>query len=161
MDPAIEIRENLLMKPLRWTYVLSGVAFLLWPAMDRALTQDPPSPTLATPAQESDSKTDKPSKKKYSHKNDFVIRGTVFNEKALSFSGVELQFRSKGEKKYRWNTYTNSHGEFAVRVPQGSNYEILVHVKGFVDQKRTIDANNGQNEETVTFRLQPVAGGKE
>lgn len=129
--------------------------------MDRALTQDPSPPTPARPAQESDSKTEKPGKKKYSHKNDFVIRGTVFNEKALSFPGVELQFRAEGEKKYRWNAYTNSRGEFAVRVPQGSNYEILVHVKGFVDQTRRIDAKNGQNEESVTFRLQPVAGGKE
>lgn len=149
------------MKPFRWTYVLSGVVFLLCPAMDRALTQDPSPPTPLTPMQESTSKADKPGKKKYSHRSDFVIRGTVFNEKALSFPGVELQFRAEGEKKYRWNTYTNSRGEFAVRVPQGSNYEILVRAKGFVDQTRTIDAKKGENEDTLTFRLQPVAGGKE
>ena len=101
------------------------------------------------------------SKKKYSHANDFLIRGTVFNEKALSFPGVELRFRAEGQKKYRWDTFTNSRGEFAVRVPQGSNYEILVHVKGFADQTHTIDAKSGGNEETVVFRMQPVTGGKE
>jgi hypothetical protein len=103
---------------------------------------------------------DKAAKKKYSHANDFLIRGTVFNDKALSFSGVELRIRPAGQKKYRWETYTNSRGEFAVRVPQGSDYEMLVHAKGFSDQTRTIDAKNGGNEETVVFRLAPAVGGK-
>src|SRR6266550_1323706 len=79
-------------------------------------------------------------------------------EKALSFPDVELRFRKEGQKKYRWETYTNSRGEFAVRVPQGSSYEILVHVKGFADQTRTVDAKGGGNEETVVFRMQPVTG---
>jgi len=120
---------------------------------------DPAAPTAGN--QDSTSKADKPSKKKYSHTNDFLIRGTVFNEKALSFPGVELRFRAEGQKKYRWDTYTNSRGEFAVRVPQGSSYEILVHVKGFADQARTIDAKSRGNEETIVFRMQPVTGGKE
>lgn len=111
----------------------------------------------ASPAQDSSSK-EKPSKKKYSHTNDFLIRGTVFNEKALSFPDVELRLRKEGDKKYKWETYTNSRGEFAVRVPQGSNYEILVHVKGFADQAKTVGAKGGGNEETVVFRMQPMAG---
>jgi hypothetical protein len=114
----------------------------------------------ATPAQNSVPRVDKTAKKKYSHANDFLIRGTVFNDKALSFPGVELRIRPAGQKKYRWGTYTNSRGEFAVRVPQGSGYEMLVHAKGFSDQTRTIDAKNGGNEETVVFRLELAAGGK-
>lgn len=109
------------------------------------------------PAQDSSSK-DKPSKKKYSHLNDFMIRGTVFNEKALSFPEVELRLRKEGEKKYKWQTYTNSRGEFAVRVPEGSNYEILAHVKGFADQTKTVEANGGGNEQNLVFRMQPVTG---
>lgn len=122
--------------------------------------QEASAPPTPSPGQDSSSKVDKPSKKKYSHKNDFLIRGTVFNEKALSFPGAELRIRQAGQKKYRWETYTNSRGEFAVRVPQGSEYEMLVHAKGFSDQTRTIDAKSRGNEETVVFRLEPVGGGK-
>lgn len=122
--------------------------------------QEPAPPASAAASQESTTKTDKRDKKKNSHANDFLIRGTVFNEKALSFPGVELRVRREGKKKYQWETYTNSRGEFAMRVPQGANYEILVHVNGFVDQTRTIEAKNGRNEDTVAFRMQPMTGGK-
>jgi len=122
--------------------------------------QESNPPPSATPAQNSTPKVDKPAKKKYSHANDFLIRGTVFNDKALSFPAVELRIRPAGQKKYRWETYTNSRGEFAVRVPQGLDYEMLVHAKGFSDQTRTVDAKNGGNEETVVFRLEPTVGGK-
>ena len=67
---------------------------------------------------------------------------------------------SSAEQSYQWETYTNSRGEFALRVPQGSNYEILVHVKGFADQTRTVEAKGGGNEEDVVFRMQPVKGDK-
>ena len=135
-------------------FVRAGV-LLLTAAMTPA-AQNPVPASSATPAQETAAKPDKPSKKKYSHADDFLIRGTVFNEKALSFPGVELRFRKEGQKKYRWDTYTNSRGEFAVRVPQGAKYEILVHVKGFVDQTRTIDAQGGGNEENVLFRMELI-----
>jgi hypothetical protein len=102
----------------------------------------------------------KPAKKKYSHVNDYLIRGTVFSDQALSFPGVQLRIRKTGEKKFRWESYTNSRGEFAVRVPQGSDYEIVIRAKGFADQTRTIDAKTGGNEENMVFRMQPTAGGK-
>ena len=102
----------------------------------------------------------KPGQTKYSHANDFLIHGTIFTDKALSFPGVELRIRRVGEKKFHWESYTNSRGEFAVRVPQGSNYELVVRAKGFADQTRTVDAKNGMNEENMVFRMQPTAGGK-
>ncbi len=122
--------------------------------------QEPSAPPSATPAHNSAPKVDKAAKKKHSHANDFLIRGTVFNDKALSFPGVELRIRPAGQKKYRWETYTNSRGEFAVRVPKGSDYEMLVHANGFSDQTRLVDAKNGGNEETIVFRLELAAGGK-
>ncbi len=138
----------------------AGVGVLLLAfAASLAAAQEASPKAPASFAQDSSSKADKTNKKKYSHANDFLIRGTVFNEKALSFPDVELRLRKEGEKKYKWETYTNSRGEFAVRVPQGSNYEILVHVKGFADQSKTVDAKGGGNEEKVVFRMQPVAGG--
>lgn len=127
-------------------------------AASLAAAQETPPTSTAGSTQNSSSKADKPSKKKYSHLNDFLIRGTVFNEKALSFPDVELRFRKEGEKKYKWETYTNSRGEFAVRVPEGSNYEVLVHVKGFADQTRTVEAKGGGSEETLVFRMQLVTG---
>lgn len=144
-------------RPRRVQFACAGVLLLAF-ATSLAAAQEAAPAAPANPVQDSSSKTEKPSKKKYSHVNDFLIRGTVFNEKALSFPDVELRLRKEGEKKYKWETYTNSRGEFAVRVPQGSNYEILVHVKGFADQTRTIEAKGGGNEETVVFRMQPIMG---
>jgi hypothetical protein len=119
--------------------------------------QQPASPPSVPPSTPS---TKKPGKKKYSHADDFLIRGTVFNDKALSAPGVQLRIRRAGDKKFRWESYTNSRGEFAVRVPQGSAYEMVVRAKGFTEQTRTIDAKNGGNEESIAFRLEPVVGGK-
>jgi len=133
-----------------------GVLFVALAASLTVAQEVPPPPSSA--AQDSSSKAEKAANKKYSHANDFLIHGTVFNEKALSFPEVELRLRKEGGKKYKWETYTNSRGEFAVRVPQGSNYEILVHVKGFADQTKTIEAKGGGNEETVVFRMQPTSG---
>jgi hypothetical protein len=120
---------------------------------DPAPPQSNSAPATATPAS-------KPGKQKYSHANDFLIRGTIFTDKALSFPAVQLRIRKVGEKKFRWGSYTNSRGEFAVRVPQGSEYEMVVSVKGFEEQKRTVDARTGANEQSLVFRMQPAAGGK-
>ncbi len=146
------------MNPLRSPHFVC-IAILFF-ALTLEGRQEPASANSATQAQDSTAKANKPNKKKYSHAEDFLIRGTVFNEKALSFPDVELRIRKEGQKKYKWTTYTNSRGEFAVRVPQGSNYEILVRVKGFADQTRTIEAKGGGNEETVVFRMQPNSGDK-
>jgi len=136
-------------------------ALLAGQAVGRSTPQEPAAPATTASAQDSSSKANQPGKKKYSHTQDLLIRGTVFDEKALSFPGVELQLRAEGQKKYKWDTYTNSRGEFAVRVPQGTNYEILVRAKGFVDQRRIVDTKGAGNDEAVVFRMQPVAGGKE
>jgi len=120
----------------------------------------PAPPPSAAPPSPGASSTSQPSKKKYSHANDFLIRGTVFDEQALSFPGVELRIRRAGEKKFRWETYTNSRGEFAVRVPQGSDYEMVVRAKGFAEQTRAIDAKTGDYDGNVVFRMQREGGAK-
>ncbi len=142
--------------------VFCAAGFLIQPAADFSNAQEPapPAPPSVPAGQAPAATPSKPGKKKYSHANDFLIRGTVFNDKALSFPGAELRIRVTGEKKFRWESYSNSRGEFAVRVPQGSSYEMVVRAKGFEEQKRTVDAKNGGNEESLVFRMQPVAGGK-
>ncbi len=145
----------------RWMVIFCTVVFLapLVAALERqqeTATAPPTAPTAQSPAAPSS----KPGKTKYSHVNDFLIRGTVFTDKALSFPGVELRVRRTGEKKFRWESYTNSRGEFALRVPRGSDYELVVRAKGFGEQKRVIEAKTGGNEQSVVFRMQLAPGGK-
>jgi hypothetical protein len=112
-------------------------------------------------SQAQSSSSAKGSKQNYSHANDFLIRGTVFTDKALSFPDVQLRIRRAGEKKFRWEDRTNSRGEFAIRVPQGTQYEMVVRAKGFAEQARTIDARNGSGENNVVFRMEPAKKGKQ
>ena len=147
------------MRPRQWIIVLCTAALLAPCALALGLVQDTASPqTPVSPAPATS--TSKPAKKKYSHADDFLIRGTVFNDKALSAPGVQLRIRRAGEKKFHWESYTNSRGEFAMRVPQGSAYEMVVRAKGFSEQTRTIDAKNSGNEESIALRLEPAVGGK-
>jgi Carboxypeptidase regulatory-like domain len=122
-------------------------------------SQEPgqPPPPQPPPAASSSSKHPK---QKYSHANDFLIRGTVFTDKALAFPGVQLRIRRASEKKFRWQDATNSRGEFAIRVPQGAEYEVVVHAKGFADQSKTIEAKKGLTEERLVFTLEPQAAKK-
>src|SRR5216684_4207308 len=141
--------------PVRCVVALWAAALLVPFAASHAPVQE------AAPASQPQSSSSANSgKQKYSHADDFLIRGTVFTDKALSFPGVQLRIRRVGEKKFRWESYTNSRGEFAVRVPQGSNYEMVIQAKGFAEQTRTVDAKAGVNEESMVFRMQPATGGK-
>ena len=91
-----------------------------------------------------------------------MLIGTVFNEKALSFPGVRVRVRQTSEKKFRWETYTNSRGEFAVRVPEGNEYEVQVQAKNFKEQSQTVKADAGSVQLRLSFRLElarpPKAG---
>jgi hypothetical protein len=139
-----------------WVVALWAAALLVSFGASQAPDQQ------AAPASQPQSSSSSPrgGKQKYSHANDFLIRGTVFTDKALSFPGVQLRIHRAGEKKFRWEDRTNSRGEFAIRVPQGTQYEMVVHAKGFADQTRTIDARNGSGENNVVFRMEPARRGK-
>lgn len=145
----------------QWITIFCAAALLVsfGEASGRAQEPAPPQSTSAPAAPAATAS--KPGKTKYSHQNDFLIHGAVFTEKALSFPGVQLRIRKAGEKKYRWESYTDSRGEFAVRVPQGSDYEIVVRIKGFAEETRAVDAKTGANEQSLVFRMQPTTRGKE
>jgi hypothetical protein len=87
----------------------------------------------------------------------FVILGTVFDEKAMAYPGVPVRVRLKGEKKFKWDTYTNSRGEFAVRVPEGADYEVFVHVKHFQDVSQFVSAKSGVIQQQLSIKMQPVS----
>lgn len=86
----------------------------------------------------------------------FLIIGTVFNEKALAFPDVEVRVRLKGEKKFKWNTYTNSRGEFAVRVPEGPDYEVTVQMKHFQNASQVVSAKGGEVQQRLSIKLEPA-----
>ena len=147
------------MRKHRWSIFVAMAAMVgLVPAC--SIGQEPTtSAPQTTPSAESSS-SKKPKKKRYSHANDFLIMGTVFDPKGYAFPGVRLKIRRNAEKKFRWRDYTNSRGEFAIRVPQGSEYEMVVHAKRFADQTRHLDAKSGVNEARLVFRLEPEGGKK-
>src|SRR5271157_3225902 len=90
----------------------------------------------------------------------YLITGTVFDEKALSFPDVRVRIRQTSQKKFRWETYTNSRGEFAVRVPEGNEYEVVVQAKSFKEQSQTVKADAGTVQQRLSFRLDPATPGK-
>jgi hypothetical protein len=149
------------MKSPRW-FVVVGTASLFMcfaPVLLCAQEPPPPPPQEPPPATQAPA-PEKPQKQKYSHANDFLIIGTIFDPKGYAFPGVELRIRRSTEKKYRWDSHTNSRGEFAVRVPQGSDYEMVVHAKGFTDQTRALDAKTGVSEARIVFHMESAGGEK-
>ncbi|MGC1415140.1 MAG: carboxypeptidase-like regulatory domain-containing protein [Candidatus Acidiferrum sp.] len=151
------------MKCPRWMALAGAATILVGIAAIISMAQEAPppppaAPQTAPPAESSSS--GKPKKQKYSHANDFLVTGTVFDPKGYAFPGVQLKIRRSTEKKFRWDDYTDSRGDFAVRVPQGSQYKLVVHAKHFAEQTRDLDAKTGVSEARVVFRLEPEGGEK-
>jgi hypothetical protein len=118
------------------------------------------APSSAPASSSSNSSSSSSSGKRGKHANDFLVIGTIFTDKAYALPGARIRVRRTGEKKFRWDTYTNSRGEFAFRVPQGGEYEIVIIAKGFADQNQTVSTKSGISEDTVVYRMQPASGGK-
>ncbi|HUI75989.1 MAG TPA: carboxypeptidase-like regulatory domain-containing protein [Candidatus Acidoferrum sp.] len=114
----------------------------------------------AAPAGQGSQSAESSNKKKSKHADDYLVHGTVFTPEGLSFPGAELRLRRTTEKKFHWNTYTNSRGEFAVRVKQGTKYEMIVRAKGFQEQSKVIDATYGNSSDDLVFRLELKEGKK-
>lgn len=143
------------MHRLRWISVLIVVMTAFVPTL--AAAQEPvTAPGSSSPATESSST----SKNKRSHANELLLRGTVFNEHGLAMRQVRLSIRRAGQKKSRWETYTNSRGEFAIRVPPGSDYEMQAESKGFEKQTRAIAAKDSSGNDKIIFHMEPLKGGK-
>lgn len=134
------------------TSILLGALWLPVFGAAQEPAQTPQAGAPATqPAPESGSSSSKAKKKEIPT---FLIIGTVFNEKALSFPGVQVRIRRSGEKKFLYETYTNSRGEFAVRVPPGYAYEVVTHVKKYEDQTRSVDSKMDV-QQRLSIKLEP------
>ena len=135
-------------------------ALLYFPCFAPAQEPAPPAPTAPSASGESGPDTGSSSSKT---KNrlipSFLIIGTVFNENALSFPRVQIRIRRSGEKKFRWETYTDSRGEFAVRVPPGFEYEVVTHMKSYADQTQHVDAKVDV-QQRLSIKLEPQVQSK-
>jgi Carboxypeptidase regulatory-like domain len=143
---------------MRFLIPILFLSILLLPCLAEAQQPVPPPPPpaeapAATPpaasAQESSSTT-----KHKSRIPPFLILGTVFDEHALAFPGVEVKIRRKGEKKFRYDTYTNSRGEFAIRVPDGIEYEVVIRQKNYKEQSQGVVANMADVQKRLSFKLE-------
>ena len=112
--------------------------------------------SLAFAQQPAPDSSSKPARHKHTPFDDFLVHGTVFNDKSLAFPGVDIRIRRVGEKKFRWQDVTNSRGDFAIRVPYNASYEIVTHAKGFVDQSKTVDAKTGSADQSLSFQMEPA-----
>src|SRR5882724_6084085 len=142
---------------MRYLITLFLLGALVMLPMAPAQQPDPPSPPASpqAPAQESSSTS-----KHKSKIPPFLILGTVFNERALAFPGVEVRIRRKGEKKFRYDTYTNSRGEFAIRVPDGIEYEVVVREKNYKKQAQSVVATMTDVQKRLTFKLESTKPAK-
>jgi hypothetical protein len=119
----------------------------------------PAPPAQAPPAAESSSKQ-KPAQSATTHSNDFLVRGTVFTQEGFALPGAELRIRRTADKKFRWQTISNSRGDFAVRVKMGADYEVTVRAKGFQEQSLPVNAKTGDRFKDLVFRMQHEGGKK-
>ncbi|HEY8716288.1 MAG TPA: carboxypeptidase-like regulatory domain-containing protein [Candidatus Acidoferrum sp.] len=143
----------------RWISVLALSSVISW--LPLAAAQDAASGNATSArAQAGGVESSSAHKSKPSHANDLLIRGTVFNEHALALQGAKLRVRRSSEKKSRWQTYSNFRGEYAIRVPQGSDYEVEVESKGYAKQSQAIHGQAGEGEQKAIFHMEPAKGGK-
>ena len=123
--------------------ILAFYLSLVIPLQAQQAPTAPPSPTVPAASGEGNPGVPGGANKNRSKNKpvpSFLIVGTVFNEKAISFPGVQVRIRRSGEKKFAWETYTDSRGEFAARVPPGYDYQVLLHVKKYQDQTKSVDS---------------------
>jgi carboxypeptidase family protein len=137
--------------------VVLGCILLARPA---SAQQPPPPPPPTEPVAAPPESSAPPAPKNSRIPTGFLIHGTVFDHQALALAGAELRVRRSGEKKFHWQTAANSRGEFAMRVPPGNDYEVVVQAKGFADSTQAVDAKNGLSEASLVIRMAEAHGKK-
>jgi hypothetical protein len=71
-----------------------------------------------------------------------------------------VRIRPKGSQKVRFTTYTNSRGEFAIRVPDGIEYEVVIRQKNYKEQSQAVSANMTEVQKRLSFKLETVKSAK-
>jgi Carboxypeptidase regulatory-like domain len=145
-------RDHGLRRSLVGSVLIAGSLLAFAGALGAQETPQPPA-APSSPSAESSS-TQKSNEAAARHSNDFLVRGTVFTQEGFALPGAELRIRRSAEKKFRWQTVSNSRGDFAVRVKMGADYEVLVRAKGFAEQTAPVDAKTGGRYKDLVFRME-------
>ena len=83
-----------------------------------------------------------------------LIFGTVYAPDDRPAYGVKVKIRRAGEKKARWELYSDHRGEFAQRLPTGSaDYVVWAEVPGPKDQPKPEVKVHIENDERVDISL--------
>jgi hypothetical protein len=77
---------------------------------------------------------------------DCILYGNVFTADGHLFTGADVHVRRATDKKPKWEVTSDRRGEFAIRVPPGSDYVIEIKAKGFVTQQQTVTAQTGRQD---------------
>jgi len=143
------------MRSPQWICVF-GLAVSLLPGPVSAQLQQPlPSGSSTSPAtQQAPAESSNKKKSTSRHQHDFLIKGTVFTQEGLSFAGARIRIRKAGDKSFRWQDVANSRGEFAIRVVQGAQYEVVVDAKGWKEQKKPVNATGSERIEDLVFHME-------
>ena len=86
----------------------------------------------------------------------FIVFATVFTPQGRLLPGAEARLRRAGEKKERWQARSDRRGEFAMRVPQGEEYQLTVSAKGFRTLTQKVDARV-TNRVDLTLHLETAS----
>jgi len=132
--------------------VIAGL--LLSCAASLGAQEAPQPPATQSPSSTESTSKQKPGQSAARHSDDFLVRGTVFTQEGFALPGAELRIRRTTEKKIRWQTVSNSRGDFAVRVKMGADYEVTVRAKGFAEQSVPLDAKTGDRYKDLVFRME-------
>jgi len=91
----------------------------------------------------------------YSSKNDYaLIYGTVWGPDDRPVAGVPIKIRRASDKKAKWELMSDSRGEFAQRVPVGTqDYIIQAEVKTPKGTPRPETAAHIDNNERTDVSL--------
>lgn len=95
-----------------------------------------------------------------------LIRGAVFDSNGVSLGGAHLKLvriptaeeeqERKHVKSFSLSYTTNSHGEFAFRVPTtNARYQVTASLQEYKPQSKTVDVN-GSEAIPLAFSLEPV-----
>lgn len=145
-------RDHAVRRSLVGSVLIPGLMLAFAGSLGAQETPQPPA-AQSSPSAESTSKQN-PNQSATRHSNDFLVRGTVFTPEGFALPGAELRIRRSAEKKFRWQTVSNSRGDFAVRVKMGADYEVIVRAKGFAEQSVPVDAKTGDRYKDLVFRLE-------
>jgi Carboxypeptidase regulatory-like domain len=95
-----------------------------------------------------------PDKKASALQQACLLYGNVFTAEGKLLPDADVHVRRAADKRPKWSTASDRRGEFAVRVPPGSDYVIEIRAKGFVTQTKTVTAQSYSRLDLV-FHMDP------